>query len=171
MHHPRNFKAHNSSEDESRELTEESSHLATEKSPAFTTNIGPGGVRVTSNAVMVVSGSRNCPSNVFHLLSFLFLGWSRICWSKARLNIKKRSTVIQWSWTCLHPESKWYRIHFKSHPPSWHWWRASAVGPLTTQICVLYDDHENNSVDSSHVCSDKLRFPTRLQVAWVPPQS
>jgi len=64
MHHPRNFKAHNSSEDESRELTEESSHFATEKSPAFTTNIGWGGDRVTSNAVMVVFGSRNCPSNV-----------------------------------------------------------------------------------------------------------
>jgi len=44
MHHPRNFKAHNSSEDESRELIEESSHFATEKSPAFTTNLGRGGV-------------------------------------------------------------------------------------------------------------------------------
>ena len=95
----------------------------------------------------------SCP---FHVLVFSV---SQICWCKARL--KKRSTVIQWSWTCLHPEPKWYRIHFKSHPPSWHRWRPSAVRPLTTQICVLYEDHRDTIADSSHVCSDKLRLPTR----------
>ena len=96
----------------------------------FTTNIGRGVVQITSN------GARE---RYFHVISCPCL----FCFSDLLVQgeIKKRSTVIQWSWTCLHPESKWYRIHFKSHPPSWHWWRASAVGPLTTQICVLYEDH------------------------------
>ena len=128
-----------------------------------------------------------CPFTSFPFLSFLFP-----CLGKVRLKTMNNDSMILKLFTSktfrhgrkgpnIHNKPKYCHcqktsnpfsnqanificsIYFESHSPLWSLWPAS-VRPTATQISALHEDHKNSIADSSHVCSDKLRFPTPLQV-------